>query len=127
MVSTVARVFMLSKNGVFAQGLECLLRRQPGIEIVGQATDVDAAIDQIRKLKPSTILVANGEPELDPGLIMARMSFAGMNLQVIGLDLDSNTLVLCRREERFVRRVEDLIGVISADGAEQVGGAVAKN
>ncbi len=115
----MVRVFLLSTKGVFGQGVECLLRRQAELEIVGHATDIDAAIDQICDMKPAAVIVADGDADHDPALIMARIAFSGLKTKVIGLDLNSNTLTLYRPEQHRVRRVEDLVTVIKAEPNDQ--------
>ncbi len=115
----MVRVFLLSSKGVFGQGVECLLRRQAEVEVVGHATDMDAAVDQICELKPAAVIVVDGDADHDPALIMARIAFSGLKTRVIGLDLSTNTLTLYRPEQVRVRQVEDLVIAIKADPTDQ--------
>ncbi len=116
----MVRVFLLSSRGIFGQGLECLLRRQAEFEVVGHVADVDAAVEQICELKPAAVVVVDGDAEHDPAIIMARIAFSGFKVKVIGLDLNTNTLTLYRPEHHHVRRVEDLVTVITADPTDQL-------
>lgn len=111
----MVRVFLLSSKGVFGQGVECLLRRQTEIEILGHATDIDAGIDQICDLKPVAVVVADGDVDHDPAMVMARIAVCGVEAKVIGLDLNSNTLTLYRPERYHISQVEDLVALIRAD------------
>lgn len=51
------RVLIADSHDLFRQGLASLLSRQPGIEIVGEATDGDEAFTMTESLKPDVLLI----------------------------------------------------------------------
>jgi hypothetical protein len=51
--STNIRVALVDDHRVMRQGLVTLLQAEPGISIVGEASDGQSAIDQVRKPKPA--------------------------------------------------------------------------
>ena len=59
------RIFMLSSHPLFSQGVESLLRRETGLEIVGRETDVDKAMERIKELRPNVVILDGGDPACD--------------------------------------------------------------
>jgi len=97
---------------MFREGIQGLLQRKTDVEIVGQETDFHKAIEQIRELKPDIVIVEDGEDEAYPTTIMMGLINAGLKAQVIGLNLEDNTLTICRGEQLVIREVEDLMKAI---------------
>ena len=59
------RVFLADDHPVVRQGLRTFLDSRDGIEVVGEAGDGRAALDEIRKLRPDLVLMDIRMPELD--------------------------------------------------------------
>jgi len=113
----MVRVFMLSMHPLFGQGVESLLRRETGMEIVGQETEVDKAIEHIAELRPDAVIVDSTDPACDPTATVTRILRAGVTARIIGLNLGDNTLSLYRGEQRVAKGVEDLIKAVNANGS----------
>lgn len=107
------RVFLLSCHLLFGRGVESLLRRERGLEIVGCETDVDQAVKRIKELRPDVVIVDSSDPAVDltPGVMCILRERAGA--KIIGLNLKDNTLCIYRGEQRIARKVEDLLEAIS--------------
>jgi DNA-binding NarL/FixJ family response regulator len=106
------RVFILSCHPLFGQGVESLLRREAGLEIVGQETDLDQAVERIKEIRPDVVILDCAEPARDPTLAVMRILREGLGTKVIGLNLQNNTLYIYRGEQRLVKEVKDLIEAI---------------
>lgn len=106
------RIFMLSSHRLFSQGVESLLRRDTGLEIVGRETDVDKAIERIKELRPDAVILDDAEPKCDPTPAVMRILGEGLGTKVIGLNLQNNTICIYLGEQRVVRCTEDLIEAI---------------
>jgi two-component system response regulator NreC len=65
------RVFLADDHAVLRAGLRALLSDEPGIAVVGEAGDGEAAVEQIVALRPDVALLDITMPELD-GLEAAR-------------------------------------------------------
>jgi DNA-binding NarL/FixJ family response regulator len=102
------RVFILSSHPLFSQGVESLLRQEPGVEIVGRETDVDNAMERIKELQPDVVILDNGDPTPEVMCILRE----GVGTKVIGLNLQDNTVCIYRGEQRVVKSIEDLIEAI---------------
>ena len=103
------RIFMFSTHPLFGRGVESLLRRETGLEIVGRETDVDKAMERIKELRPDVVILDSGDPACDPTPAVMRILREGVGTKVIGLNLQDNTVCIYRGEQRVVKEVKDLL------------------
>ena len=108
------RILMLSTHPLFSQGVESLLRRETGLEIVGRETDVDKAIGRIKELQPDVVILDSGDPACDLTPAVMRILREGVGTKVIGLNLQDNTICIYRGEQRVVKEVKDLVEAIES-------------
>jgi DNA-binding NarL/FixJ family response regulator len=113
------RIFMLSSHPLFSQGVESLLRRQTGLEIVGREADADKALERIKELRPDVVVLDSADLR-DPMPVVMRILREGVGAKVISLNLKDNTMHVYRGEQRVVKQVEDLVKVIKADASGKV-------
>ena len=106
------RVFILSSHPLFSQGVENLLRREAGLDIVGREADADKALERIKEIRPDVVILDCAEPECDPTLAVMRILREGLETKVIGLNLQDNTICIYRGEQRVVKDVKDLVEAI---------------
>ena len=112
---SMARVFILSKYPLFGRGVESLLRQETELEIVGQETDADQAIERITELHPDVVIVDSSDPACDPIATITRILKTETPVKVIGLDLKENKIHLYHGEQREARGVEDLVAAIKTE------------
>ena len=105
------RVFMLSNLPLFSQGVELLLCREPGVEIVGRENDVEQALARINELKPDVVILDNDLQAADPAPIAVRI-LERTKTKVMGLSLHSNTIYIYRKEQCIAHGIEDLMDAI---------------
>jgi len=117
------RVFILSNHPLFGQGVESLLRQEARLEIVGQETDVDKAVERIKELQPNVVILDCAEPACDPTLAVMRILREGLETKVIGLNLQDNTMYIYHGEQRVVKEVKDLMEAIGPLSPEPVSSA----
>ncbi len=110
----IKRVFMLSCHPLFSQGVETLLRQEPGLELVGREMDVEKALERIKELRPDVVILDSSNPKFDPipGLIGSMRGFPGIT--VIGMNLTDNRICVFRWEEWIAQGVQDLTKAINA-------------
>lgn len=61
----MTRVLLVDDHVILREGLTALLSAQPGIEVVGGASDGRTAIDLVRTLSPHVVVMDIGMPELN--------------------------------------------------------------
>lgn len=61
----VIRILLADDHRLFRSGLQSLLAKQPGIQIVGEADDGASAVRQVVELKPDIVLMDISMPQLN--------------------------------------------------------------
>ncbi|HIC88981.1 MAG TPA: response regulator transcription factor [Anaerolineae bacterium] len=59
------RILLVDDHTLFRRGLASLLAGRPNLEVVGEASDGDEALEQARRLMPDVILMDVGMPHCD--------------------------------------------------------------
>jgi len=103
------RIFFLSSQPLFGQGLVHLLSREGRFDIVGRESDMELAMQEIKALRPDVVIVDNADPACEPMPAVMRLLKEGLGIKIIGLNLQNNTLCIYQGEERVVRDVDDLV------------------
>ncbi len=109
----MVRVFMLSQLALFGQGVETLLCREEGVEIVGRETEIEIALARIKELRPDVVFLDTTLQERDLASIAARILAAQTNTLVIAMSLEDNTVSVFRGEQRTIHQIQDLMRVIA--------------
>jgi chemotaxis response regulator CheB len=116
----VKRIFIFSQHPLFSRGVETLLGKESGLELVGRETDVEQAIESIRRLEPDIVILDSDYAacNLDPFLIRVLQEHAG--IKVVGLNLQNNQLCIFQEEHKMVQCVDDLLSAIRNVGDNQI-------
>lgn len=81
------RVMLVDDHAVLRQGLARLLREEPGIEIVGEASDGESAVSLARRVRPEVILMDISMPGMS-GIEATRIIHADLpDTRIIGLSM----------------------------------------
>ena len=108
-------MLIVSQLGLFGEGIEGLLRQEPGLEIVGLETDPGQAIRRVKEALPDVVILTDGggasglETEL---LCLVR---EGLRMRIVEIHLATNTLCIYCGERQSIREVGDLV-----DAVEQI-------
>ncbi len=109
----MVRVYMLAHLSLFSQGVETLLCREGGVEIVGRETELDAALAQIKELGPDVVLLTTTLQAGDLAATAARILTAHKNTLVIAMSPEDNSVSVFREEQRAVHKIQDLMRAIT--------------
>ena len=111
----MVRVYILTNNDLFGEGVLNLLRLEPGVEIVGQGAVCGNAFEEIKRLLPEAVIVESNYLLQDSMSIVTHILDIESPVKVICLDLKENRFHLYRGEQREVRGVEDLVDAIKTE------------
>jgi len=106
------RVFILSQQTMFSQGIETLLSQETGIEIVGRGTDLSASLECVQKNSPDVVIINCDDPEPELSSVVLDILRDRLGILIVGLSLRNNQISVYRGEKKQVRQVEDLLDAI---------------
>lgn len=121
------RVLLADDHGAVRAGLRMLLETDPGIEVVGEAADGEAAVANARALRPDVVLMDIRMPRMD-GVQATEAIVADGSAQVLVLttfDLDEYVLAALRTGAAgFLLKTADGASLVDAVRRVGVGEAV---
>ena len=88
------RVLIVSGMSLFEEGIEGLLRQEPGLEIVGLETDARQAMERIREAHPDVVILTDGEAAAGFSPELVRMVREGLRMRIVEIQLATNTLCI---------------------------------
>ena len=84
---TTIRVLLADDHALFRNGIDRLLKNEPGLEVVGHATDGQEAIELAQQLKPDVILMDISMPRVN-GIEATRLIHREYpDIRIIGLSM----------------------------------------
>jgi DNA-binding NarL/FixJ family response regulator len=95
MTDTV-RLLLCDDHALFRAGIRAVLRERPQLEVVGEAADGHAALEQVARLQPDVVLMDIEMPRLDGFEATRRITHAHKRVRVLMLTMYA--------EERLVAR-----------------------
>jgi hypothetical protein len=106
------RVLVVGEPSLFEEGIEELIRQEPGLEIVARGADPQDTARLFKEHSPDVILVADGEAaeRLAPELMC--MVRAGYCMRMVEVHLAANTLCVYCGDHRPIREAGDLVGIM---------------
>jgi DNA-binding NarL/FixJ family response regulator len=111
------RIFMLSSQPLFSQGVESLLAERGGLEIVGRETDAAKALACIRKSRPDVVIADSRDIASAPFSIVACLLKEDEHVKILVLNLEDQTVRVYRGEMREALNVDDLVDAIANESS----------
>lgn len=105
-------VYIISRHPIFGEGIEEMLRRREGVEILGVEQEISKSIDQIVELHPEIVLIDCNDDQDEISAAMMQILRKGVEAKIIGLDIQSNSFYVYMREQHEVRKFDDLLDEI---------------
>ena len=113
-MAVMKRVFVLTPQSMFGQGVVCLLEQEAGLEIVGQLADLQQALSHIQQLQPAVVILDMDNGYANPRIELLQVLTALPNIRVIGLSLNQNTFQIFQANQKDVHSTADLIDAIAS-------------
>lgn len=112
------RVFVVLSMRLLAEGIQSLLSQYNDLELVGTEADLGRAVDSIRSVQPTVIIVDSNVLSPVGEITIDELFRASPEARVIALNLDENRLDLYNRHQVSAMEVDDLIRAIRREGGE---------
>jgi len=110
------RVFVVLSMRLLAEGIQSLISQYDDLELIGTEADLGKAIDSIRSVQPSVIIVDRNQLSPSGEITIDKLFSACPEARVIAISLDENRLDLYNRHRVIAMEVEDLIRAIRRGG-----------
>jgi DNA-binding NarL/FixJ family response regulator len=94
---------------MFSYGLENLLQEDQEIKVVGQETDIEQAIKQIKKVQPEAVIIYSDDSRITSRLTIIEILKASPNTKVIHLSLQNNTFYVYQATQWIATSLDDLL------------------
>ena len=117
-VMTGSRVFILYSHGLFARGVQSLLSREPGLEVVGVEKDDRRALGRIKVLSPDVILLDSSARRDESCPAIAEIFEEVPGARVISLSLQENGVDIYDKQRIMACGPAELVQAIRRDNLE---------
>lgn len=104
-------VFVVSSHLMFAYGLNSLLRQETQLEVLGQESEIDQAIKQIKMLQPDVVILDSSGPAYNKNSGILHILEVSPDSKVVNVNLYSNKLAVYEVRHRMVENLSDLFDV----------------
>jgi DNA-binding NarL/FixJ family response regulator len=115
------RIVIADDHPVFLQGLRQIIELEPGLEVVGEASDGNSALEAIRIFKPGIVILDIEMPQLDGLAVTRRLHEQKSPIEVILLTVHREESLLSYALELGVKgyvlkdsAVVDIVSCINA-------------
>jgi DNA-binding NarL/FixJ family response regulator len=108
----VLNIFIISSHLMFSRGLESLLGQDAELKVIGQETDVEQALKQIKDLRPDVVIVYGDEGRNIPVSVIIEILKIRSGIKVISLNLQNNIFYVYQASQRITHDPEDLLKAI---------------
>jgi DNA-binding NarL/FixJ family response regulator len=105
-------VFIVSSHLMFSRGLENLLQEDEEINVIGQETNMEQAIKQIKKLHSDAIIIYSDDAQLTSRLTIIEILKASPNTKVIHLSLQNNVFYVYQATQWVATSLDDLLQAV---------------
>jgi len=118
-MSTVPiRVFIADDHALIRQGIKRIIEFEPDIAVVGDASDGQMTLDQVRLLKPDIILLDVHMPDMTGLEVLRTMKDIDCDTKAVMLTVadDRKTLLECISSgaEGYILKDSDTVDIVSA-------------
>ena len=97
------RLLLCDDHALFRAGMKALLARQPTLEVVGEAADGQAALEEAERLRPDVVLMDIEMPRLSGIEATRRLTQATKEAKVLVLTMYLEDLLVARCLEAGAR------------------------
>lgn len=109
------RIFVLSRQSMFGQGIKALLSMENEIEIISPSASIEEAVQCIQSSQPDFVILNCDDPEPDINSAALCILRERLGISLIGISLQDNSICIHRGERKQVHKLDDLLEAIYAE------------
>lgn len=109
------QVLILYQASLLAQGIESLLRKEKGLEVVGLQLGKRVAETQDANFEPDAIILDTCDLSGRAGISVLSLLHEHPKAKVICMNAEDNRLEVYRKDERIATRREELVDAIRSN------------
>ncbi|MBI4537666.1 MAG: hypothetical protein HY712_06890 [candidate division NC10 bacterium] len=92
--ASLARIYIVNRDGLFAQGLRSLLESRHAAEIVGMESDIAKALAAVRALKPEVVIMQESSESGRPSGLESFLE-EGVAPRIVRMSLERDFGTVC--------------------------------
>ncbi|MDA8189702.1 MAG: hypothetical protein M0T85_16300 [Dehalococcoidales bacterium] len=109
------RILVLYSKSLLAQGVENLLRKSEGLEVIGVDLEQRDAVRRIGTLQPEVVIVDGDDLPVYGGSLILQLLREHPSVKVLCISVNGNTVDIYRKSQMAVTRADELVAAINMD------------
>ncbi|TAK33695.1 MAG: response regulator transcription factor [Chloroflexota bacterium] len=104
-----SRVLVLYSKSLFAQGIEKVLKKLEGLDVIGIDLDQPAAMEHISDLEPDAVIVDSADLPAHNSALILRLLRETPSVKVLCLSINDGTVDIYRKQRFVASKAEELV------------------
>jgi len=109
---TTSRILVLYSKSLFAQGIEKVLKKLEGLEVIGIDLDKPAAIEQIAGLEPDAVIVDSADLPAHNSALILQLLRETPSVKVLCLSITDGSVDIYRKQRFVASKAEELVDAL---------------
>lgn len=109
------RVYILSQDTMFSQGIQCLLDSTKDVLILGTEANVQQAIQEIIRNHPDVVILEDEHCPTNIFVELLKICECEPRVRIINVSLKDNSVFCLYANRKPIHSVDDLVNIINGD------------
>lgn len=109
------RILVLYSKSLLAQGVENLLKKTDGLEVIGIDLEKKEAVNEINQLNPEAVIIDGDDIPAGGGALILQVLRENPSVKVFCISTNGSNVDVYRRSQVSVTRADELVAAISKE------------